>query len=200
MYISFSIATPTSIDGILMSVGFAPEHPSIVPPSYAASRPEERPKNVETNTSASSTAIHSTCFSHMDPYTFSPLLDNLASAPNQKTTLSDDDTPLKTGNPITVPVARPTGVFGNEYTSSSLAHTSDSRQDGVPANVICCLRNCESYTSISLGPMSDPFRVQGFGTDAGGNNPSGTRGKIYTEECMESFPGNSPNLVRILRG
>jgi hypothetical protein len=176
-----------------MSVGFAPEHPSIVPPSYAASRPEERPKTVETNASASSTAVHSTCFSHKDPYMFSPPSDNPVWVSNQKMTLSDDDTPLKIGNPITVPVARPTGVFGNECTSSSLAHTSDSRQDGVPANVICCLRNYESYTSISLGPMSDPFHVRRFGTDTGGNNPSGTRGKIYTEECMEWFPGNSPN-------
>jgi hypothetical protein len=43
--------------------------------------------------------------------------------------------------------------------------------------------------------MSDPFHVQECGTDVGDNNPLETLGKIYTEECMEWFPGNSLNLA-----
>ena len=99
-----------------MSVDFAPEHPSIVPPFYAAAQPEEIPKIVETSAFASSTAIHSTCFSHMDPYTFSPLSGNLALAPNRTMTLLGDGMPPKKENPITVPAARPTEVSGNECT------------------------------------------------------------------------------------
>lgn len=160
-------------------------------------QPEERSKIGGTNTSASSTEAHSICFSHTDPYMSWPPLDNPAWVSNQMTTLSGGDTPLKIGNPIIVSTAGPMAVSGMSYMSSLLAHRLDSPQDEVPVTVIYRLRNCEWYTSIFSDLASDPFHAQGFDTDVDGNNLLVTRGRIYTEECMELFPGNSPNSAII---